>query len=92
MPAGKMAPLQFEEFSNVELVYLIRNIWVLNDGFDFHPCLTYVLCSIEALKRKGASGYIDFDYFIGVLRTHNKQVIDLDQFSHLMEFSFREKL
>ena len=88
----KMGPLKFEDFLVVELIYLIQNIWILSDGFDFDRCLSYVPWSIEVLKRKWVSEYIDFDFFSTVLWTHNKQYIDLDQFFDLMEFSDREKL
>ena len=71
MPGAKMGPLLFQDFLAVELIYLIRNICVLSDGFDFEPCSTYFMYSIEALKRKLTTEYIDFDSVIGALRTHN---------------------
>ena len=49
MPGAKMGPLLFQDFLAVELIYLIQNIWILSDGFDFEPCSTYLMYSIEAI-------------------------------------------
>ena len=92
MPAGKMGALTFEGFLTVEIVYLLRNVRILSDGLDFEPCSTYLAHSIEALKRKWCDDYMDYDYVIDSLRTHNKQFIDLDQFSSVMQFTDVQKL
>ena len=74
------------------MTYLIQNVWILSVGFDFEPCSTYLVYSIEALKRKWCDDYIDYDYVISSLRTHNKQFIDLDQFLRVMNFTYVQKL
>ena len=92
MSVGKMTPITFQEFLAVEIVYLLCNVWILSLGFEFKPSSTYFAYSIEALKRKWCDDYIDYDYVIGSLRTHNKQFIDLDQFSSVTNFTDVQKL
>ena len=75
-----------------EIVYLLRNVRILSDDLDFEPCSTYLAHSIEALKRKWRDDYMDYDYVIDSLRAHNKQYIDLDQFSSVMQFTDVQKL
>ena len=72
-----------EDFLKVEIVDLVQNIWILSDNLNFDPCLKYVQYSIEALRRKWTDEYIDFHFLIGVLRTRNKQFLDLDRICDL---------
>ena len=92
MPVGKMGPLFFQDFLTIEIVYLMRNVWILSNGLEFEPCSTYLADSIEALKRKYCNDYIDYGYVIGSLRVHNKQFIDLDQFSQVIHFTDLQEL
>ena len=92
MSVGKMTPITFKEFLAVEIVYLLHNVWTLSLGFEFEPCSAYFAYSIEALKRKWCDDYIEYDYVIGSLRTHNKQFIDLDQLSSATSLTDVQKL